>query len=110
MITPTNVEAVMPASSEARPLADEAVARAIVLPKHLHARPAGQIAQAAARHRPTTIEIAAGPRRVNAQSILAVLGLGAVKGTEVLVTVDGPNATAVADEIVEILMSPETDG
>jgi phosphotransferase system HPr (HPr) family protein len=100
----------MSASSEARPLADEAAERAVILPKHLHARPAGQIAQAAAKHRPTTIEIASGARRANAQSILSVLALGAVTGTEVFVTVSGPNATRVADEIVEILLSPESDG
>jgi phosphotransferase system HPr (HPr) family protein len=99
----------MSAGPEAEPSAQPAE-RALVLPKHLHARPAGQIAQAAARHRPASIEISAGDRRVNAASILALLGLGAVKGTEVLVRVDGPNAAAVADEIAEILTTPEADG
>jgi phosphotransferase system HPr (HPr) family protein len=88
----------------------EPVERAVVLPKHLHARPAGQIAQAAARRRPASIEIVAGSRRASAASILALLGLGAVKGSEVLVRVEGPDATAVVDEIVEILTTPEIDG
>jgi phosphocarrier protein HPr len=99
----------MSAGPEARPMA-EPVERAVVLPKHLHARPAGQIAQAAARYRPTSIEVVVGTRRASAASILALLGLGAVKGSEVLVRVEGPNATAVADEIVEILTMPEIDG
>lgn len=99
----------MSAGPEAGPMA-ERVERAVVLPKHLHARPAGQIAQAAARHRPASIEIVAGSRRASAASILALLGLGAVKGSEVLVRVEGPNATAVIDEIVEILATPEIDG
>jgi len=99
----------MSAGPEARPMA-EPVERPVVLPKHLHARPAGQIAQAAARHRPASIEVVAGSRRASAASILAFLGLGAVKGSEVLVRVEGPNATAIVDEIVEILTMPEIDG
>ena len=85
------------------------VVRVVVLEKHLHARPAGQLAQAAARHQPNTIELIAGDRRVNARSVLAVMGLGAVRGSEVRVIVAGADAVAVADEVVEILQSPETD-
>jgi phosphocarrier protein HPr len=99
----------MSAGPEARPSVEPAE-RAVVLPKHLHARPAGQIVQAAARHRPASIDIVAGDRRASAASILALLGLGAVKGSEVLVRVEGPNATTVADEIVQILLMPEVDG
>ncbi len=100
----------MSASSDARSLADDVTERAVMLPKHLHARPAGEIVQAAARHRPVRIELVAGVRRANAGSILAILGLGAVKGTEVLIKVDGPNATAAADEICKILEAPEDEG
>jgi hypothetical protein len=63
----------MSASFDARSLADELVERAVTLPKHLHARPAGEVAQAAARHRPVTIELVAGARRANAGSILPFL-------------------------------------
>jgi phosphocarrier protein HPr len=120
----------MPASSEPRPQpsADEAspspwsggpapeppatgaVERVVVLPKHLHARPAGQLAQAAARHQPTTIELVAGERRVNARSVLAIMGLGAVRGTRVRVIATGPDAATVADEVVGILEFPEAAG
>jgi phosphocarrier protein HPr len=97
----------MSASSEPQ-LADVAE-RMVVLPKHLHARPAGQIAQAAARHGGTMIELVAGDRRVNARSVLAVMALGAVAGSTVEVVVTGVGATMVADEIVVILLSPEDE-
>ena len=105
----------MHASSEPRPILEppggtEVAERTVVLPKHLHARPAGQVAQAAARHPATTIELVAGDRRANARSVLAVLGLGAVTGIELRVLIAGPDAAAVTDEVVEILLSPDTDG
>jgi phosphocarrier protein HPr len=96
----------MPASSEPQQIID-GTERVVLLAKHLHARPAGLIAQAAARHSTTTIELVAGDRRVNARGILAVMALGAVAGSEVRVIVAGSDADAVADEIVEILQSPE---
>lgn len=85
----------------------ETIERAVVLPKHLHARPAGQVAQAATRHQATTVELVAGDRRANARSVLAVMGLGAVKGDEIRVIVAGPAAELVADELVEILARVE---
>jgi phosphotransferase system HPr (HPr) family protein len=100
----------MSASSEAHQFADEAAERTVILPKHLHARPAGQVAQVAARHADTTIDLAAGNRHANARSVLAVMGLGAVTGSEVQITAMGPGAAAVADEICRILARPETDG
>ena len=72
----------MSASSEAHQFADEAAERTVILPKHLHARPAGQVAQVAGRHADTTIDLAAGNRHANARSVLAVMGLGAVTGSE----------------------------
>ena len=83
------------------------VERTVVLPKHLHARPAGQIAQAAARHRTTTIELIAGTKRANARSVLAVMALGAVNGSEVRISVGDPGDAAVLTEIMEILLAPE---
>jgi phosphotransferase system HPr (HPr) family protein len=97
----------MPASSEPQPTTD-VVERVVVLPKHLHARPAGQVAQAAARHQDTTIELVAGGKRANARSVLAVMALGAVAGTRIRVTATGLDAETAADEVVGILESPET--
>ena len=99
----------MAANSETPPVVN-GVERVVVLPKHLHARPAGQVAQAAARHPATTIELVAGDRSANARSVLAVMGLGAVTGVQVRVVTGGPDAVAVADEVVDILRSPETEG
>jgi phosphotransferase system HPr (HPr) family protein len=87
---------------------DEFSERVVVLPKHLHARPAGQIAQAAGRRQGTNIELVAGSRRADARSVLAVMSLGAVTGDEVRVIVTGPGATVVAADIVGILEDPET--
>jgi phosphocarrier protein HPr len=97
----------MPASSEPHRRAGLAE-RAVILPKHLHARPAGQVARAAARHHPTTVELTAGDRSANARSILAVMALGAVTGNEIRVTVAGSDADTVADELVEILRRPDS--
>jgi phosphocarrier protein HPr len=83
--------------------------RVVILPKHLHARPAGQVAQAAARHQATTIELVSGNRRADARSVLAVMALGAVTGGEVRVIVAGPDATVVANDIVGLLERPDTD-
>src|SRR5262249_20336025 len=80
---------------------------AVVLPKHLHARPAGQIAQVAARYLTVTIELTANTRRANARSVLAVMALGAVRGNEVQISASGPDAGAVLTEIVDILLAPE---
>ena len=99
----------MSASSEAQQFAGVVAERTVVLPKHLHARPAGQIAQAAARNPETAIDLTAGSRRANARSVLAVMGLGAVTGSTVRVTATGQDAAAVADEICSILAAPETD-
>jgi phosphocarrier protein HPr len=96
----------MSASSEPRPVTGVAQ-RVVVLSKNLHARPAGQLAQAAAGHQPATIELVVGERRANAVSVLAVMSLCAVTGTEVRLSVTCPDAEAVADELAEILTSPE---
>jgi phosphotransferase system HPr (HPr) family protein len=89
----------MPASSDAA--GDEAV-RLVVLGRDLHARPAGRVAQAAARHQ-GTVDLVADNRRANARSVLAVMGLGAVAGTSVRLVVSGPDAASVADRIAAIL-------
>jgi phosphocarrier protein HPr len=96
-----------PLPAPAPPDADTPAELTVVLPKHLHARPAGQLAQAAARHQGTTIELTAGTRRANARSVLAVMGLGAVSGSEVRVSVTGPAQAAVLSEVREILLAPE---
>ena len=93
----------MPASSEPATTVEQTV----VLPQHLHARPAGLIAQAAARYPQTTIEIVADGRRADARSILAVMALGAVAGSEVLVRTAGAQADGATATVVAILTAAE---
>jgi phosphotransferase system HPr (HPr) family protein len=93
----------MSASSE--PVAGSAV-RVVELALDLHARPAGQVAQAAARHE-ATVELVAGARQANARSVLAVMSLGAVTGSSVRVLASGADAVAAADAIADILTTPE---
>ncbi|SNS99743.1 phosphocarrier protein HPr/phosphocarrier protein [Asanoa hainanensis] len=92
----------MPPSSD-----DGAAERVVVLPKPLHARPAGQLARLAGRHKETTIQLVAGAKKANARGVLAVMAMGAVTGTEVTLTVTGPDAEAVADEAAGILTAAE---
>jgi phosphotransferase system HPr (HPr) family protein len=93
----------MPASSEPAAAAEQLV----VLPKHLHARPAGEVVRAAARYPDTTVELVADGRTADARSILAVLGLGAVTGSEVRVRASGATAEAALAEIAAILAARE---
>jgi len=96
-----------PPDAFAGPAANGTAQRFVVLPKHLHARPAAQLARVAARHRSATIELVAGERRADARSVLAVMRLGALAGTEVGVVVTGSHAEAIADEVARILRRPE---
>lgn len=80
----------------------ETVTRTVALARDLHARPAGRVAQAAARH-DATVELVAGAKRANARSVLAVMSLGAVAGTSVDILASGPDGLAAADEIATIL-------
>ncbi|GEM_PF-1712721 len=102
----------MPASSEPVSSSDAAVGvlvQTVTLPKHLHARPAGQLAQLASRYQETAIEVlaAATGKRANGRSVLAIMSLGAVTGTDVTVTATGPDAVAALAAAVEILLAPE---
>ncbi len=82
----------------------ETVTRTVALTHDLHARPAGQVAQAAARH-DATVELVAGDKRANARSVLAVMSLGAVAGTSVDILASGVDGPAAADEIAGILVA-----
>jgi phosphocarrier protein HPr len=94
----------MPASSEPAAAVAEQV---VVLPKDLHARPAGQVAQAAGGLTGTTVELVADGRTADARSILAVMGLGAAAGSEVRVRAVGGDAGSALAAIVAILTAAE---
>jgi phosphotransferase system HPr (HPr) family protein len=85
----------MPARSETREAA-------VVLPAHLHARPAGQLVQAAARFS-SDLHLSCRDTTVSARGILAVLGLGAMAGETVLVRASGIDAPAALAAVTSIL-------
>jgi len=68
----------------------------------LHARPAGIFVREATRFG-AEIVIAANGKRANAKSILEVLGLGAVGGTEILIAASGADAAAAADHLAVLV-------
>ncbi|MFG1612938.1 HPr family phosphocarrier protein [Nonomuraea wenchangensis] len=68
----------------------------------LHARPAKLFVQEAARLGvPVTVRL--GDKAVPARSMLGVLSLGAVQGTEVTLEADGPGAEEALDALAALL-------
>ncbi|MFD0903369.1 HPr family phosphocarrier protein [Actinomadura sediminis] len=76
----------------------------------LHARPAALFVQTAAKA-PMDVTVAKrGGEPVNAKSILAVLGLDARHGEEVVISAEGEDADALLDSLEALLSSPEPEG
>jgi phosphotransferase system HPr (HPr) family protein len=78
----------------------------VVLPAHLHARPAGRLARAAAGFA-SAVQLEYAGRRVNPTGVLAVMGLGATAGSTVTVRAQGPDAEQAVATLVEILATAE---
>lgn len=73
----------------------------------LHARPAALFVQVAARA-PMEVTVAKpGGAPVNAKSILAVLGLDARHGEDIVISAEGESADAVLDELEALVSLPE---
>ncbi len=73
----------------------------------LHARPAAMFVKAAsAAPMPITVG-RPGQNPVDAKSILAVMGLGAKAGEEIVLTADGDGADSVLDGLKTLLETPE---
>ncbi|TMR91222.1 HPr family phosphocarrier protein [Nonomuraea basaltis] len=68
----------------------------------LHARPAKLFVQEAVRLG-VPVTVRAGEKSVPAKSMLGVLSLGAVQGTEVTLEADGPGAEEALDALVALL-------
>jgi phosphotransferase system HPr (HPr) family protein len=79
----------------------------VVLPADLHARPAGQVTRAAAAYDASTWLSTAGRPEVDARSVLAVMGLGAVAGERVLVRAEGPQAADAVAAVAGVLAAAE---
>ena len=86
----------MPASSE------QAITQVITLDGDLHARPAGQLAVAAAKF-DSEVSLTAGDRTANAKSVLAVMGLGATSGQQITAAATGPDAEQAVAAVIAIL-------
>ena len=68
----------------------------------LHARPAGEFVRAAAQF-PAEIAVAANGKRANAKSILEILALGAVGGTELVIAASGDGAAEAAEHLAGLV-------
>jgi phosphocarrier protein HPr len=75
---------------------------AITLAGDLHARPAGSLAVAAARFA-SAVELTAGASTADAKSVLAVMGLGATSGQQIMVRAAGPDAQEAVTAMIDIL-------
>jgi phosphotransferase system HPr (HPr) family protein len=80
----------------------ESCERAVTLAGDLHARPAGSLAVAAAKFE-SAVELTAGTGKADAKSVLAVMGLGATSGQQVIVRAVGPDAGQAVTAMIEIL-------
>ncbi|MFD0685286.1 HPr family phosphocarrier protein [Actinomadura fibrosa] len=75
----------------------------------LHARPAALFVQTAAKA-PGEVTVAKpGGKPVNAKSILAVLGMDARHGEEVVISADGEGADTLLDSLEALLSKPEPE-
>ena len=70
----------------------------------LHARPAGRLVRAASSFR-CAIVVAANGKRANAKSILEVIGLGAVGGTELELSASGEDAAEAVEHLAALVRS-----
>ena len=68
----------------------------------LHARPATYLIQKANEFK-CGLWIEEGERRVNAKSLLGVLSLGVVQGTEISIVGDGVDETEAVDELCSLI-------
>lgn len=79
---------------------------AVVLPANLHARPAGQLARAAAGFT-SAIQLEHSGRTVNPTGVLAVMALGATAGSTMTVRAEGPDAEQAVTALTDILANAE---
>ena len=82
--------------------------KTITLAGDLHARPAGQLAVAAAQFASAVQLVAgggagAGTKQADAKSVLAVMQLGASSGQQVTVRAAGPDAEKAVETLIGIL-------
>jgi phosphocarrier protein len=84
-------------------MADPIATRTVVVgnPQGLHARPAELFVKTASRYE-ARIEVIKEGHRVDGKSILNILTLAAVQGTELCLEATGPDAQAALDALSEL--------
>lgn len=75
----------------------------------LHARAAVMVVQTANRF-PCTIMLRRGDGAINAKSIMGILTLAAVQGTELTLTADGAEAAAALDALADLFVRKFDEG
>ena len=79
----------------------------VVLPVDLHARPAGQVTRVVARHEARVWLSTSARPEIDAASVLAVMGLGAVAGQQVHVRAEGTDADAAVRAVAAVLAAAQ---
>ena len=84
-------------------MAEAASYRIVVVsnPQGLHARPADLFVKLASQYQ-STIEVIKDSERVDGKSILAILTLAAVQGTQLRIEAIGPDADAALEAIADL--------
>ena len=68
----------------------------------IHARPASQFVQTATKFK-SKIQIKAKGKTVDAKSILMIMSMGLVKGTEITIAADGPDEKEAVDALKQMV-------
>ena len=74
----------------------------------LHARPATFFIQKSNEFK-SSIWVEKGDRRINAKSLLGILSLGIIKGTEIRVIADGVDEEAAVSSLINLIENELTD-
>lgn len=74
----------------------------------LHARPATFFIQKANEFK-SLITVSKDDRKVNAKSLLGVLSLGITKGSQIVLTAEGPDEQESLNELESLILSNFTD-
>ena len=85
-------------------MADGTLTQTVVVtnPQGLHARPADMFVKLAGRYE-ARIEVIKDGERVDGKSILAILTLAAVEGSELTIEATGPDAEAALDALAKLV-------
>lgn len=74
----------------------------------LHARPATFFIQKSNEFK-SSIWVEKGDRRINAKSLLGILSLGIIKGTEIKIIADGVDEEAAVSSLISLIENELTD-